>query len=79
MKQDSCSTEEVMKERSLYGHLYIEDKLTMTFLHRLAGLFCVADAISFARKAAHKQGAQYLTVIMYWIKQMSWSQLLQSI
>lgn len=59
------NTEELMKERSLYGHLYIEGKLMMTFLHRLAALFCTADAISYARKAAHKQGAQVVAVIMY--------------
>ena len=68
-----------MEERSLYGHLYIEDKLMMTFVHRLAALFCTADAIHFARKAAPKQGAWDLTVTMYWIKQMGGSQLLQSI
>lgn len=54
-----------MKGRNLFSHFYTKDKLTMTFLHRLAGSFCMADAISFARKAAHKQGAQDLTVIMY--------------
>lgn len=68
-----------MKERSLCGHFYTEDKLMMTFLHRLWGSFCMGDAISFAGKAAYKQGAQDLTVIMYWIKMMSWSTLPGSI
>lgn len=54
-----------MKGRNLFSHFYTKDKLTMTFFHRLAGSFCMADAISFARKDAHKQGAQDLTVIMY--------------
>lgn len=68
-----------MKERSHCSHFYTEDKLIMTFLHRLSESFCMGDAISFTGKAAYKQGAQDLTVIMYWIKLTSWSMLPWSI
>lgn len=79
VEQYSCSTEELLKERNLYGHLYIKDKVMMTFLHGLAGSHCTANSISFVSKALHKQGAQDLTIIMYWIKLMSWSLLLRGI
>lgn len=68
-----------MKERSHCSHFYTENKLIMTFLHRLSESFCMGDAISFTGKAAYKQGAQDLTVIMYWVKLISWSMLPWSI